>query len=95
MEEVLKYMSLNIRKCIFNFIKENEEKNIEIKKYVQEIRIRNNRKITLKIENDMQILDYIVNTEDILETFEKICENSVYSYKKEICEGFITIKGRT
>ena len=24
-------------------------------------------------------------TEEILETFQKVCENSVYSYKKQIC----------
>ena len=31
--------------------------------------------------------------EEVLKSFEKICENSVYSYKRQICDGYITIRG--
>ena len=39
------------------------------------------------------ILEHIVTTEELLETFQNVCEHSIYSYQKQICEGFITIKG--
>lgn len=29
----------------------------------------------------------------ILQAFEKICESSIYSYRKQICDGYITIRG--
>ena len=60
---------------------------------IEEIRIRNNKPIIIKAQNDSKILKYIVSEKEILEIFEKICENSIYSYRKQICEGFITIKG--
>ena len=41
----------------------------------------------------MKILDHIVKQQEILQAFERICENSVYSYKRQICDGYITIKG--
>ena len=31
--------------------------------------------------------------QDILQAFEKVCENSVYSYRRQICDGYITIRG--
>ena len=40
------------------------------------------------------IIDYVVTQRDILETLQNICENYIYSYQKEICEGYITVKGR-
>ena len=39
------------------------------------------------------MLDYIVNQQEILQAFERICENSVYSYRRQICDGYITIRG--
>ena len=83
MEQLLNYMSYTIRKEILKYISQD----------IEEIRLRVARPIAIKRENTMKIIEHIVTTEEILETFEKICENSVYSYKKQICEGFITIKG--
>ena len=34
-----------------------------------------------------------ISTEDILEIMEKITENSMYSYQKQICSGYITLRG--
>ena len=78
-----------------NYIKEKilQNKSTAIKEYIEEIRIRLNRPIALKIGQEVMILEHIINKEEIDEIFERICENSIYSYKKEICEGFITIKG--
>ena len=72
-------------------IKENltEEKI----KQLEEIRLRNNQNIILKFNNEEKILEYKVLPNDVLETLQNICENSIYSYQKEICNGYITIKG--
>ena len=83
MEQLLNYMSYTIRKEILKYISQD----------IEEIRLRVARPIAIKRENTMKIIEHIVTTEEILETFEKIGENSVYSYKKQIWEGFITIKG--
>lgn len=87
--EILNYMSRNIKTAITNLLSNN---TIEIQS-IEEIRLRTNKKIAIKYGQEVIFIEYIVTQEDILETFEKICENSVYSYKKQICEGFITIKG--
>lgn len=60
---------------------------------LEEIRIRVNRPILIKYNNQLEVLDYIVKSEDILEIMGYITENSIYSYQKQICEGFITLKG--
>ena len=33
------------------------------------------------------------NREEILQILEKLCNSSIYAYKNQICEGFITVKG--
>lgn len=87
--EILNYMSLNIKEVITKSLVNHSLDPIVI----EEIRLRTNKKISIKSGQDIIFLEYTVKQEDILETFEKVCENSVYSYKKQICEGFITIKG--
>ena len=89
METILEYLSPSLKDIIEIFLDKcsKEEKNIE------EIRLRQQRNLSLKTSNKNIILDYIVSTQDLLETFQKICEHSIYSYQKQICEGFITIKG--
>lgn len=67
--------------------------NIDDDKLVEEIRIRVSKPIILKCGDKDRILDYIITTQDILEIMERITENSIYSYQKQICEGFITLKG--
>ena len=84
MDEVLEYLSNNIKKEI---IKNLDKQNIE------EIRLRTNKPIVIKNGEGNLILNHIVLAEELLETFQKICEHSIYSYQKQICEGFITIKG--
>ncbi len=89
MEKVLQYFNENIRHEIEKYIEQTnkEDKNIE------EIRLRAERKIAIKTSNNNIVLDYIVPMEELLEIFQKVCEHSIYSYQRQICEGFITIKG--
>lgn len=85
MEIVLEYLSGSLKSEIQKYLFQDFEN-------VEEIRIRVNRPIAIKLTNEIKILEHIVTVQEILETFQKVCENSVYSYKKQICEGFITIK---
>ena len=85
MEIVLEYLSGSLKSEIQKYLFQDFEN-------VEEIRIRVNRPIAIKFTNEIKILEHIVTVQEILETFQKVCENSVYSYKKQICEGFITIK---
>ena len=47
----------------------------------------------MKLHNLDILIEYIVNQTEILQILEKICENSIYAYKNQICNGYITIKG--
>lgn len=60
---------------------------------LEEIRLRGNKPLSLKFGQEHEIADYIVSQQEILQAFEKICESSIYSYRKQICDGYITIKG--
>ncbi len=88
METILEYLSDNLRYEIQKYL----EKSAKRKEDIEEIRIRVKRPIAIKTSENIQTIEHIVTTQEILETFQKICENSVYSYRKQICEGFITIK---
>ena len=88
-DEILRYFPLNI----YNLIKDTLEHNTKIEEDLQEIRIRTNKPIILKLVQADIIIEYIVNTKEILQILERLCDNSIYSYKNQICEGFLTIKG--
>lgn len=60
---------------------------------IQEIRIRVSKPIILKHRNGDVVLQHIVTNEEILHILERFCENSIYAYKNQICDGFLTIKG--
>lgn len=85
--DVLEYFPNNIRSILM------KEININNYKLLEEIRIRVNRPIILKFNNSLKKIDYLISTEDILRILEHITENSIYSYQKQICEGFITLRG--
>ena len=87
--QVLQYFPLEIYLQITKLIEDNP-KTADI---IQEIRIRTNKPIAIKVDNSNRILKHKVTQEEVLKTFEKICEGSIYSYRKQICEGFITVKG--
>ena len=85
--EILDYFPVIIRQAIKDYI--NNEK-IDL---LEEVRIRVGKPVILKLRNESKILNCIINTQDILEIMEKITENSMYSYQKQICSGYITLKG--
>lgn len=85
-EMVLAYLPQKIRTKIKNDCAEKLES-------IEEIRIRTNKPLMIKMEQKLEVLEYIVNQQEVFQTFEKICENSVYSYRTQICDGYITIKG--
>ena len=85
-DEVLEYFSREIKGKIIQISGVYEN--------LEEIRIRTNRNIILKIGQVERKIDYIVNTNEVLEILQRICDNSIYTYQNQICNGYITIKGR-
>ncbi len=88
-DEILRYFPNNLYKILFNLFQENNKLINEI----QEIRIRSERPIILKLREKDLILQYKIPQSEILQILERLCENSIYAYKNQICEGFITVKG--
>ena len=88
---LFKYFSESLENIIENYFNNIAKPSEYIA--LEEIRIRSNRPLIMKFNEGEKIFDYIVTAEDIIETLQKICENSIYSYQSQICNGFITIKG--
>ncbi len=84
-KEVLMYFPNDIRNEILKYN--------EMKKGIEEIRLRTNRNVILKVGQEEKILNRIIDTETILEILQRICDNSIYTYQNQICNGYITIKG--
>ena len=59
---------------------------------LREIRLRVNRKSILKYDTEI-ITDYIPQERDMINIVHMLCDNSIYSYQSQICNGFITIYG--
>ena len=89
LKDVMEYLPENIKAEIKIYL----EKQKEAENKIEEIRIRINQKIAIKIGQDIEVIGNKVTTNELNETFENICEKSIYSYTKQISEGFITIKG--
>ena len=60
---------------------------------LQEIRIRVNRNAILKYDDEEIVTDYIPNESSMIEILHRLCENSIYSYQTQICNGYITLYG--
>lgn len=88
-EEILRYFPNNIYQNLYNIFTENKR----IVEELQEIRLRIDRPIILKLRNQNIVTQYNISQTEILQIVERLCENSIYAYKNQICEGFITIKG--
>ena len=85
--EILNYFPHHISYELQCYINDNTYKELE------EIRIRVNKPILLKFNYGEKMLSYHTSGQDILEIIQFLCENSIYSYQNQICNGFITIKG--
>ncbi len=88
LDEVLGYFPLKIKSKISSFI---YNKNMQNK--IEEIRFRISKNITLRVGQDLVNMDYVIDMQEMQEIFENICEKSIYSYTRQISNGFITIKG--
>ena len=75
MQDILSYFPIKIKEELKRF-------NLN---FLEEIRIRNARPIFLKIGQDELNTNCIVNTEEVLEMLQRICDNSIYSYQAQIC----------
>lgn len=93
LEIVLEYLPFSLKQYIHEFLVKREPIPNDTNNHIEEIRLRNNKPLALKFEQGTLITDYNVSQQDVLQSFEKICESSVYSYRKQICDGYITIKG--
>lgn len=78
---ILRCFPGRISKKIDEFIL-SENININL---LEEIRIRVNRPIILKVGASEQRIECVVSGQEILETVQRLCDNSIYSYQNEIC----------
>ena len=60
---------------------------------IEEIRIRVNRPVILKYSDREQVLDHMVSQTEIVNILQSLCNNSIYSYQSQICDGYITLAG--
>lgn len=86
MNNIFKYFPNKIENILKDAIGEKYD-------ILEEIRIRVQKPIILKFDNHEKIIRYLCNTEEVLNILQAICENSIYTYQKQIAEGFVTIQG--
>lgn len=84
--EILKYFPRRISSSLEDLFKQTNY-------VVEEIRLRTERPIIVKHSKGEEILKTTVSINEILETLQHICDNSIYTYQSQICNGFVTIKG--
>ena len=87
---IIKYFPDEISQIINEYFTQDEE---EKNKAIEEIRLRVDRPIQLKFNKFEKILQKNTSQESILKTIQYVCDNSIYSYQNQICEGFITVRG--
>ena len=86
MQSILKYFPEKIEHKIAEEILDKFDN-------LDEIRIRALRPIILKLSDGEKVIKYSVSTDEILSCLQLLCENSIYSYQNEICNGYITVRG--
>lgn len=86
MEQILSYFPTKIKNLLESELQDKKEK-------LEEIRIRVQKPIILKYNTSEKIIRYLTTSEEILNILQRICENSIYSYQKQISEGFVTVAG--
>ena len=61
---------------------------------IEEIRIRVDRPVILKYPDGKEdMLEHIVTQSEIVNVLQSLCNNSIYAYQSQICEGYITLQG--
>lgn len=97
--EAIEGLDTDIKYILLKISKDVQEK-------IQEIRIRTGRPIIVKIESRNYYVNtdgtisegltkyvYITTKDKLLETFNRLCQYSVYTYQDQINNGFITLRG--
>lgn len=89
-EDIFYFFARNISKTIRDFVY-----NLPMEEllFLEEIRIRAEQPIILKFNNKELIIEYKVKQQEILETLEILCNNSIYTYQNQISNGYITVQG--
>ena len=87
--DILVYFPFKLYNILLKLFNENSKLVEELK----EIRIKIDKPIIFRLRERDIIVDYIVTSDEMLQIIEKLCENSIYAYKNQICNGFITVKG--
>ena len=88
---ILRCFPIRVSKKIDEYIL-SENININL---LEEIRLRVNRPILLKIGLFEEKIDYVITQEELIETLQRICDNSIYSYQNQICNRIYNNTGRT
>lgn len=78
---------------LYNILLKLFNENSKLVEELREIRIKIDKPIIFRLRERDIIVDYIVTSDEMLQIIEKLCENSIYAYKNQICNGFITVKG--
>ena len=96
-EDTLEFLSENLKQ-ILSYLPEDKKEKIE------EIRIRKNLPLAVTIRGEPYFIDenrgispsfnssYIVSSEEIEESFNRICSGSVYAHTEEIKNGFVSLE---
>lgn len=86
-------------KFVFDFLPDkvnriiNDEYKENGNKFLEEIRIRINKRVSLKYGQENIFINYVITKEEMESILEKIFKGSRYTYQNEIINGFVTIDG--
>ena len=80
LKDVMEYLPENIKAEIKIYL----EKQKEAENKIEEIRIRINQKIAIKIGQDIEVIGNKITANVLNETFENICEKGWNSKKKHL-----------
>lgn len=86
MDSIYKYFPEKIQELLIEEI--GDKINV-----LEEIRIRVSKPLVLKFNLHEKVVRYFITSDEILNILQLMCENSIYSYQREISEGFLTLKG--
>lgn len=89
-EDIFYFFSQKISKIIRDFVYNLPMEEVY---FLEEIRIRANQPIILKFNNQEKLINHKTTQQEILETLEIICNNSIYTYQDQICNGYVTVQG--
>ena len=80
-DNILKCFPINISTILRQAIEKSPNK-------LEEIRVRLNLPIILKLGKSEEIIKYYISIEEINYILQRICENSLYSYQEQIINGY-------